>query len=489
MKSHLTPPLTGLLVSLAVLTANAQNSTPTIPSGMTVPSARTEAVTDTLRPVSIARQMPATWQYQPEYMQTSPSEDAWWKQYDDPVLNDLIAKAEANNYNVAAAIKRIQLAERQITAARAALYPTVSASAGWSAAQSAGATTHPVSSSHSDSYFNIGANVNWEIDVFGRVAAKEKAAKAGVNVSRAEYDAVMVSLCANLASAYFQLRTYQQQYNVALAHIESQNKVVKMTEVRLEAGLSNALEVSQAKTMLYSTQASLPSLESAIRNTANSIAILTGVYPSELVPVLLKEGKLPPAPPLLAPGVPMDLLRRRPDVVQAEAQLAQYAAQIGVAKKDFLPVLSLTGSIGTSARNITNLFGAHSLEYSVAPAISWTIFDGFARKNNVAEARLQLEAATDDYNMTLLTAVEEVENAISSYNAAISHVKALKEVVEESARSYNLSLDLYKEGLSDFINVINSQLTYLENQNSLVEANGSVYAAQVALYQALGGGL
>ncbi|MDE6317481.1 MAG: TolC family protein, partial [Muribaculaceae bacterium] len=243
--------------------------------------------------------LPSQWQYVPEHMQSAPSDDAWWKQYDDSMLNALISKAESNNYNVASALKRIEIAKRQITAAQSSIYPVVDVSAGWNAAKSAGATNRPGTASHSSSYFILGASVNWEIDVFGRVAAKTKAAKAGVKVSRAEYDGVIVTLCANVAKAYFQLRTYQEQYRVAQAHITSQQEIVRMTQARFDADLGNAFEVSQAKTVLYSTQASIPSLESAIRTTANSIAILIGEYPSDIVDELIAPTPLPPAPPLL----------------------------------------------------------------------------------------------------------------------------------------------------------------------------------------------
>lgn len=310
-----------------------------------------------------------------------------------------------------------------------------------------------------------------------------------MGVSRAEYDGVMVSLCANLAKAYFQLRTYQRQYSETMVHIASQEKVVKMTEARHEADLGTGLEVAQAKTVLYSTRATLPTLESSIRTTANSIAVLTGVQPDELVPELLKVKPLSSEAPLIACDVPMNLLRRRPDVVEAEKQIEQYAAQIGVARKDYLPVLSLSGSIGTSAHKADDLFGNNSLEYSIAPTLSWTVFDGLSRSNNVAEARLQLEAATDSYNMTLLTAVEEVDNALTSYKAALERSRLMRDVLEQSAKSYNLSVDLYKDGLADFINVVNSQVTYLENQTALAEAEGNVYAAQIAVYEALGGGM
>lgn len=434
--------------------------------------------------------LPEYWQYQPEYMQTAPTDDPWWKQYDDPTLNRLISMAEANNYNVAAAMKRIEIAKRQINTARAALYPTLDVSAGWNGSRNAGAASKPATKSYSDSYFNAGANVSWEIDVFGRVAAKTKAAKAGVEVSRAEYDGVIVSLCSELASEYFQLRTYQEQYGIILEHIETQKKDVKMTELRHEAGLGNGLEVAQAKTMLYSTQSSLPALESSIRTTANSIAILAGVYPAELVPELLQKPEtLTQAPPALSPGLPKELLRRRPDIVEAEMQLAQYAAQIGIARKDFLPAIALTGSIGTSAHDIGNLFGKNSLEYSVGASVSWTVFEGFARSNSLAEAKLQFEAATDDYNFTVMTAIEEVENAISIYNSAIDQVKAFRNTVAECERTYRLSVQLYKDGLVDFSDVSDAQITYLENRMSLASALGSVYSAQITLYKALGGGI
>ncbi|MDE7375253.1 MAG: efflux transporter outer membrane subunit [Muribaculaceae bacterium] len=434
--------------------------------------------------------LPERWQYQPEYMQTAPADDPWWKQYNDPLLDSLIAMAEANNYNATAALKRIELAKRQVTAARASLYPQVGVSAGWNESRSAGAASNPATASHTGSYFNAGANVNWEIDVFGRVAAKAKAAKAGVQVSRAEYDGVIVSLCSELASDYFQLRTYQEQYRITLQHIEVQKANVRMTELRHEAGLGTGLEVSQAKTSLYTTQSSLPALEASIRTMANSIAILAGVYPESLAPRLLEQSQaMQPAPAVLSPGIPMDLLRRRPDIVEAEMQLAQYAAQIGVARKDFLPALALTGSIGTSAHDASNLFGKNSMEYSVGATLSWTVFDGFARSNNVAEAKLQLEAATDDYNLTVMTAVEEVENAITLYNAAVDQVKALQSAVDESENTYRLSVQLYKDGLSDFLNVTNAQAAYLENQLSLASATGSVYSAQITLYKALGGGI
>lgn len=432
--------------------------------------------------------LPERWLYVPDHLQTSPSEDKWWKEFGDTTLNMLIAKAETNNYNVASALKRVELANKEMEITRAGYYPVLGASAGWNGSQQSGAVSKNVGPSVRSSYFSAGVNMSWEIDVFGKIKRQLKANRASVDVSRADYDAVMVSLCANVAKTYLQLRTYQMQHQVAIDHIKSQEKVLKIAEARQEAGIGDMLEVTQAKIVLYSTQSSLPGLESSIRTTANALAVLTGVYPAEIVPQLLVPGVLPKDMGMPAVGVPVDLLRRRPDIVEAEAQLAQYAAMIGVAKNDFLPVLSLDGSIGTSAHKIGNMFGAHSLDYSIAPTLSWTIFDGLARNHKTAEAKIQLEEAADNYNLTVLNAVEEVENAISRYNSSLQEIECLNMLIEQSRKSLELSLDLYKQGLTAFSNVVDAQQSYLENQNSLVASRGDALSQLVNLYQALGGG-
>lgn len=437
---------------------------------------------------SLNSTIPERWLYVPDHLQTSPSEDRWWKEFGDTTLNMLISKAEANNYNVASALKRIQLADKEMEITKAGYYPTLGVSAGWTGAQSSGASNSPVTSSIKSRHWTAGVNMSWEIDVFGKIRRQLEANRSAVEVSRADYDAVMVSLCANVAKTYLQLRTYQMQQQVAIDHIASQEKVLKIAEARQEAGIGDMLEVTQARIVLYSTQSTLPGLESSIRTTANALAVLTGVYPAQLVPQLLVPGVLPHDMGMPAVGVPADLLRRRPDIVEAEAQLAQYAAQVGVAKNDFLPVLSLEGSIGTSARKIGDMFGSHSLDYSIAPTLSWTIFDGLARNANVAEAKIRVEQSADNYNLTVLNAIEEVENAISRYNACLKECGCLEQLIEQSRKSLELSLGLYKQGLTAFSNVVDAQQSFLENQNSLVSARGDALAQLVSLYQALGGG-
>lgn len=432
----------------------------------------------------LAMSMPGQWTPQQQYYQTNPAEDSWWTTFDDPVLTRLIEKAVKNNFNVASAVKSIEMAQKSIRQAQASYYPVFTANAGWTKEKESGAAMR----SENLSYYSLGASMSWEIDVFGRIYQNVKAKKAAYNVSRADYDAVLVSLCANLATAYIQLRTYQEELRVAKMHIESQRYVCKITEARYEADLGNMLDVTQAKVVLYETESSLPSIEANVQTMKNTICLLVGQYPGTLDDLLSDDGKMPDYLQNISAGVPQDLLRRRPDIVEAEMTLSEYAAEIGIAKKDFLPTLSLTGSIATTSKNLDGLFGSNSLEYSIAPQLSWTIFEGLARNYAVAEAKLQFEAAIDSYNYTVMSAVEEVENALTEYASLVKAIDLQKRVVEESHKSMQLSFELYRSGLTMFTNVVDGQISWLTNQNTLITMQGNALASLVKIYQALGGG-
>ena len=330
--------------------------------------------------------------------------------------------------------------------------------------------------------------MNWEIDVFGRVYAGVKEKKAAYNVAKADYDAVMVSLCASVATAYMQLRTYEEEINVAKQHIVSQKEVCRITEARYNADLGNMLDVTQAKVVLYETEATLPTLESNVRTMKNSIALLIGEYPGAVDDLLDSYLGLPQYQQTVDIGVPAELLRRRPDIVEAEMELAEYASAIGVAKKDFLPTLSFTGDIGTSAHSGGNLFSKKSFTYSVAPQLSWTLFEGLSRNYALAESKLQFEAAIDQYNLTVMTAVEEVDNALVNYAALLNAIELQTRVVAESKKSMELSFELYRSGLTMFTNVVDGQISWLTNQNTLTEMQGEALAALVTIYKSLGGG-
>ncbi|MCH5226557.1 MAG: efflux transporter outer membrane subunit [Muribaculaceae bacterium] len=432
--------------------------------------------------------LPESWQLEQQYYQTLPCDDAWWNTFNDPVLNELIRRSVANNYNMASALKRIEMASKEIGIARAGYFPSISIAGSWTKQQDSGKMYDIPTAPIKSSYFNLGASMNWEIDVFGRVYSNVKEKKAAYNVARADYDAVMVSLCASVATAYMQLRTYEEQLKVALQHIKSQEYVCKITEARYHADLGNMLDVTQARVVLYETESTLPTIEANVRTAKNSLALLVGEYPGAIDALLDSESGLPQYQQTIDIGVPAELLRRRPDIVEAEMTLAEYAAAVGVSKKDFLPTLSLTGDIGTTTHRGRDLFSKNSLTYSIAPQLSWTVFEGLSRNYALSEAKLQLESAIDQYNLTVMTAVEEVDNALVSYASLLNAITLQERVVEESKKSLDLSFELYRSGLTMFTNVMDSQISWLTNQNTLTQMQGEALAALVTIYKSLGGG-
>lgn len=430
--------------------------------------------------------LPERWEYEPQFTQTTPDSDGWWKAFHDPTLLALIDRAVKNNYNVLEAMHRIEIARQVQRQTVAGYYPVVSASAGWQRDHSAGAIVPGGRSANTD-YFSLGLSMNWEIDVFGRIREQAKADKASYNASVADYDATLVSLCSSLAKAYFQLRVAQAQYQVAEQNIAAQEELLRLATSRYEVGLVPQLDVVQARIVVTNTRNTLPQLKSTISSALCQVALLVGEYPDKLHG-LLNYTELPEAPGLVTVGSPQDLLRRRPDIVAAEQQLARYAALAGMAKKDFLPALSVSASVGTEAHRAGDLFGSGSLAYSVMPTLSWTVFDGFARNARVAEAKAQMLAGIDSYNLTVMTAVSEVNDAIASYNALDEQLVLTQMLVKDGKRALELQVDRYRQGLVDFSDIATSQLSLLEYENSLISIRGSRLASLVTLYTALGGG-
>lgn len=261
-----------------------------------------------------------------------------------------------------------------------------------------------------------------------------------------------------------------------------------MTNARFKSGLSSLLDVTQAQTVYYSTLSTLPILNTAIQTQINIIATLIGVYPNEVKTMLESYKTLPDYKQIVSVGIPSELLRRRPDIRTAEYNLAADAAAVGVSKKDFLPMLTINGSVGYDAHNIKDIFKKESLNYTIQPQLTWTVFDGLLRKNSIISAKEQLQISIDNYNLTVMTAYQDVENAMISYRYALQSIEAYNAVVIEANKSLELSIDLYKKGLSDFTNVVNSQMSLLEYSNSLISSQGQALTSLISLYEALGGG-
>lgn len=412
----------------------------------------------------------------------------WWKQFNDPLLDSLIEVGLQRNYNVSMATRRIQIAKNAVGAAKASYYPNFSIGVGYDNERTSGLLSGPKGSASTTSYFSGTVDMSWEIDVFGKVKANVKAQKAALNVSRATRAGVLVSLAAQIASTYIDLRVSQAQVAVANQHAESQMKALKIAQARFETGLASKLDVDQAYTVYYNTISMLPSLENEIHQDINAIAVLLAESPGQLRPVLSVPSPLPSHVQIVTAGIPADLLRRRPDVIEAEQEIAEYAAQLGVAKKDYLPTLSLDGSIGVAAHRPGDLFKGVAFEYSIAPTLSWTIFDGLARKYNVQSARENMQVAIDNYNLTVLTAFQEADNALASYFSDLKYIDTLDKLVASSRDYDRLSIDQYKNGLAAFINVADAQIQYLGYEDTLIQAQGQAITALIDLYKALGGG-
>ena len=431
--------------------------------------------------------LPQAWEEGGEvFRQTLPVDDQWWKSFGDTTLDSLISIAVDRNYSVLTAIDRMNMAKAGLRMERSGFFPTVGINAGWTRQQTSGNTSElPQSTQH---YYDVSANMSWELDIFGSIRQRVKAQKETFAASKEEYTAVMVSLSAQVASSYIQLRELQQELKVVERNCASQAAVLKITEVRYNTGLVSKLDVAQAKSVYFNTKASIPQLESGINQYITSLAVLLGTYPQEIRPVLERVGELPDYMEPIGIGIPADLLMRRPDIRSAEHQINAQAASLGASKSDWLPQVFIKGSVGYASKDFKDLTKHKSFTYEIAPALSWTIFSGGKLVNATKSARAQLDEAIDQFNQTVLTAVQETDNAMTAYRSSIKQIVALREVRNQGQETLTLSLDLYKQGLTPFQNVLDAQRSLLSYENQLVQARGNSLLQLIALYQALGGG-
>ena len=431
--------------------------------------------------------LPQGWEEDTQiFQQVLPVDDQWWKAFQDPVLDSLISVAVKQNYSVLTAIDRINMAKANLRMERGNFFPTIGLNAGWTRQQSSGNTSDlPQSTQH---YYDASLNMSWELDLFGSIRNRVKAQKENFAASKEEYTGTMISLCAQVASAYINLRELQQELAVVQKNCASQEAVLKITEVRYNTGLVSKLDVAQAKSVFFSTKASIPQIESGINQYITTLAILLGTYPQEVRPALTAPGTLPDYMEPIGVGLPADLLLRRPDIRSAERSVNAQAALVGASKSDWLPQVFLKGSVGYAAKDLKDLTHHKSMTYEIAPALSWTLFKGTQLVNATKLAKAQLDEAINQFNQTVLTPVQETDNAMNAYRNSIKQIVALREVRNQGQETLTLSLELYKQGLTPFQNVLDAQRSLLSYENQLVQARGYSLLQLIAMYQALGGG-
>lgn len=432
--------------------------------------------------------LPTQWNDSEYFNQTLPPDDKWWRNFNDPVLDSLIAVAGNSNYSVLAAIENIRKARAAWRTAQGKMLPAFDFSAGWQRTKTSGNIAQTMYTEAWEGQFSTAVSMQWQADIFGTIYMRSKAQKKLFMATEEEYRAVMVTLIANVATTYFSLRQSLAEMQVIRWNVESQREIMDIVTSRYESGLASKLDVAQSRSVYYSTMAQIPAMQAKIESYRNAMAVLLGIYPQELENWLEEGYHLPEYIEPVTVGIPSGLVRRRPDVRATERQVEANAAVLGATRRDWFPEIFINGTIGYASENLKHLPRAKSLTWEIAPTIKWNIFSGGERLYATREARASLDQSIAQYNSTILNAVQEVEDAMSQYKSSIAQIVSLREAVNQNRETLTLSLELYKQGLTQFQNVLDAQRSLLNYQNYLVQAHGYSLIYLVNLYEALGGG-
>jgi NodT family efflux transporter outer membrane factor (OMF) lipoprotein len=410
----------------------------------------------------------------------------WWITLNDPELTVLVGEALQNNYDLKSAVAAVRAARAQLGIARAALGPQIDAAGNFTRSKS-GDEVSGVGTGERDTY-RTGFDAAWELDLFGGIRRSTEAAKAAWQSKEAGLADVQISVAAETARAYVLLRTAQQRLNVAQENLKIQQETYDLLNSRYNSGLIDELSLQQARYNLESTRSTIPSFETAVEQSLNALAVLSGVMPGSLHGRLSAEKEIPVVSPLAVTGIPADLLRRRPDVRIAERELAAQTARIGVAKSDFFPKFTLNGSVGVEALSFNALGNSGNDFYSFGPDIKWAIFHMGSIRNNVNVQKAVQEQALAAYEQAVLLAVQETRDALTAFKKEQQRMTALDAAATAARTAAELADDRYKNGISDFQAVLEAQRAQLTYEDQLVQSRSAVTQDLIQLYKALGGG-
>jgi len=426
------------------------------------------------------------------------AEDArWWTRFDDPVLDALVAQALAQNLSLRAAGLRVIQARAARGISVGEFFPQQQAATADAGANRLSENTAVGLGDRSFQNYSIGLQAAWELDFWGRFRRGIESADAALEASVADYDAVLVLLAADVASTYVEIRSLGEQLDFTRANVQAQADTLELTDVRFKAGAVSELDVATARATLANTQSIVPELEDAHRRAMMSLCVLLGRPPADLTSELDGARPVPTAPPEIALGVPADLLRRRPDVRRAERVAAALSAQIGVAKADLYPSVTITGATGfqtstfESALNSPSahdLFDSDSFAGFIGLGVNWPLLNYGRIENNVRAADARFEEAVVAYRNTVLQAAADVESGLSSFLKNRERSALLAQSVEAAQRTVELSLIQYRQGAADFLRVNQAQVDLVNRQNSLVVARAGIAQGAIDTYRALGGG-
>ncbi len=439
----------------------------------------------------------------------------WWATFNDPVLDSLVARAARANLDLRQARARVIEARASRAAARASLLPSLDFApsyqhtrvsqngvAGFGGGGSGGGVTvnpqpGPTGSgaipggafpSEFDLY-QVGFDASWELDVFGGARREVEAADADLGASVERQRDALVTVLAEVARNYVELRALQRRLDIARANLAAQRETLEITRDRAKNGVTTQLDVSRAVALVATTAATLPALEAAVRQSIDRLALLIGRTPDdEFAAELSRPAPVPGVPAEVPVGLPSDLLRRRPDVRQAERELAAATARVGVATADLFPRFSLTGAAGLQSLDAGNLFDWDSRFYSLGPSVRWHLFDAGRVRANIAIQGARAERALAAYQKTVLTAVQEAHTALVNYANEQVRRQSLREAADADRTSLDLARQQYRQGLVDFLTVLDAQRSLLASEDALAQSDQAVANDLVAIYKALGGG-
>ena len=420
---------------------------------------------------------------------------AWWKAFEDPMLTSLVDRAIVSNLDLRQAEARIRQARATRGIVASGFWPEIDANANYNRSLSSsasfgssGASLQPTLLPVANDMFQAGLDAAWELDIFGGIRRGVEAAQADLQAAVEDRRNVLVSLVAEVGINYVGLRGFQQQILIARQNLEAQQHTAEITRKRYEAGFVSSLDPANANALVATTEAQIPVLESAAQAAIYSLGVLLGRPPAALAEELSSDKPIPTTPPEVPVGLPSDLIRRRPDIRRAEAQLHSATARIGVATADLFPKFSLTGSYGFLSTDFSSLANWSSRFYSYGPSVTWPIFTGGRIRWNIELQKAFREEDLAAYEQAILTALKDVETALVAYAKDQQRISSLNVAVENNFRAVDLSTKLYVAGKSDYLNVLVAQRSLNSSQDALVQSTRSLATDLIALYKALGGG-
>jgi NodT family efflux transporter outer membrane factor (OMF) lipoprotein len=432
--------------------------------------------------------VPATFHETDAVLSTAPADlAAWWHRLDDPLLDRLVERAVRQNLDVEEALARVLEARALRGLAHAELFPTLDAQTGYQRRGESENTPLGPFAVDSDRY-TVGLATTWEVDLWGRVQRSVEAADADLGARVETVRGVLVTVVAEVASNYVQLRELQERLRIATDNLELQQQTLSLVEARFASGLVGERDVAQARSNLASTRSRVPSLAQAQRIAENRLAVLLGLTPGALADELANAQPIPVPPAQVAVGVPADVVRRRPDVRAAERELAAATARIGIAEADLYPRLVVLGNVGFEADHAADLFEGNSSVLGIGPSLRWNLFDAGRTRRQIAAQDARAQQALARWERTVLVAVEEAENAMTAFVREQTRRTHLGEAAAEARRAVQFASTQYLEGLTDFQNVLDSQRATAELEDQLAQSQATITANLIALYKALGGG-